>query len=166
MVLACDGIWNFMSSQDVCDFILPRLVEGRERLSQICEEVCVIILKKNTKNNIFVNVFRRVSFRVRQIIFIKQTMLLYFLVSLYSTERDRLIELGNLVLRLFPNSWDWVAELNATPYLATSEEMKIVNIPREKIELTTITFFLSATEYYTKFIYIFFYNFYKFSVIS
>lgn len=39
MVLACDGIWNFMSSQDVCDFILPRLVEGRERLSQICEEM-------------------------------------------------------------------------------------------------------------------------------
>lgn len=41
MVLACDGIWNFMSSQDVCDFILPRLAEGRERLSQICEEVCI-----------------------------------------------------------------------------------------------------------------------------
>ncbi|KAG7307585.1 hypothetical protein JYU34_007807 [Plutella xylostella] len=39
MVLACDGIWNFMSSQDVCDFILPRLEEGRERLSQICEEM-------------------------------------------------------------------------------------------------------------------------------
>lgn len=42
MVLACDGIWNFMSSQDVCDFILPRLTEGREKLSQICEEVCKI----------------------------------------------------------------------------------------------------------------------------
>ncbi|KAJ2952673.1 hypothetical protein O0L34_g7012 [Tuta absoluta] len=39
MVLACDGIWNFMSSQDVCDFILPRLQEGRDRLSQICEEM-------------------------------------------------------------------------------------------------------------------------------
>ncbi|XP_059057041.1 uncharacterized protein LOC131850720 isoform X2 [Achroia grisella] len=39
MVLACDGIWNFMSSQDVCDFIVPRLEEGRERLSQICEEM-------------------------------------------------------------------------------------------------------------------------------
>lgn len=44
MVLACDGIWNFMSSQDVCDFILPRLTEGRERLSQICEEVCIICI--------------------------------------------------------------------------------------------------------------------------
>jgi hypothetical protein len=41
MVLACDGIWNFMSSQDVCDFILPRLTEGRERLSQIWEEVII-----------------------------------------------------------------------------------------------------------------------------
>ncbi|XP_014370238.2 probable protein phosphatase CG10417 isoform X2 [Papilio machaon] len=39
MVLACDGIWNFMSSQDVCDFIIPRLAEGRERLSQICEQM-------------------------------------------------------------------------------------------------------------------------------
>lgn len=44
MVLACDGIWNFMSSQDVCDFILPRLAEGRERLSQICEEVGIILI--------------------------------------------------------------------------------------------------------------------------
>lgn len=42
MVLACDGIWNFMSSQDVCDFILPKLTEGRERLSQICEEVNIV----------------------------------------------------------------------------------------------------------------------------
>lgn len=39
MVLACDGIWNYMSSQDVCDFILPRLAEGRDKLSQICEEM-------------------------------------------------------------------------------------------------------------------------------
>ncbi|GBP24772.1 Probable protein phosphatase CG10417 [Eumeta japonica] len=39
MVLACDGIWNYMSSQDVCDFILPKLTEGRQRLSQICEEM-------------------------------------------------------------------------------------------------------------------------------
>ncbi|XP_028037886.1 probable protein phosphatase 2C 11 [Bombyx mandarina] len=39
MVLACDGIWNYMSSQDVCNFILPRLAEGRDKLSQICEEM-------------------------------------------------------------------------------------------------------------------------------
>lgn len=43
MVLACDGIWNFMSSQNVVDFISKRLEEGREKLSQICEEVCRII---------------------------------------------------------------------------------------------------------------------------
>lgn len=39
MVLACDGIWNFMSSQEVVDFVGPRIKEGRENLSQICEEV-------------------------------------------------------------------------------------------------------------------------------
>lgn len=38
MVLACDGIWNFMSSQEVVDFVRPRIKE-RENLSQICEDV-------------------------------------------------------------------------------------------------------------------------------
>ena len=39
MVLACDGIWNSMSNQEVVDFVKTRLQEGREKLSQICEEV-------------------------------------------------------------------------------------------------------------------------------
>ncbi|GLV32541.1 uncharacterized protein CBL_00749 [Carabus blaptoides fortunei] len=41
MVLACDGIWNFMTSQEVVDFVRPRLQEstGPEKLSQICEEM-------------------------------------------------------------------------------------------------------------------------------
>jgi serine/threonine protein phosphatase PrpC len=39
MVLACDGIWNFMSSQEVVDFVRPRIQEGQTKLSQICEEV-------------------------------------------------------------------------------------------------------------------------------
>lgn len=41
MVLACDGIWNFMSSQEVCDYVSVRLQGARnyERLSQICEEL-------------------------------------------------------------------------------------------------------------------------------
>lgn len=41
MVLACDGIWNFMSSQEVVDFVKPRLNRetGPEKLSQICEEL-------------------------------------------------------------------------------------------------------------------------------
>ncbi len=37
MVIACDGIWNFMSSQDVIDFVRFRL--DKKSLSQICEEV-------------------------------------------------------------------------------------------------------------------------------
>jgi protein phosphatase 1G len=41
MVLACDGIWNFMSSQEVCDYIQERLDanNGYSKLSQICEEL-------------------------------------------------------------------------------------------------------------------------------
>lgn len=39
MVLACDGIWNFMSSKNVVNFVSERLAEGRQKLSQICEEV-------------------------------------------------------------------------------------------------------------------------------
>lgn len=44
IVLACDGIWNFMSSQDVVDFVRPRLNEKREKISTICEEVCKVSL--------------------------------------------------------------------------------------------------------------------------
>jgi serine/threonine protein phosphatase PrpC len=39
MVLACDGIWNSMSSQEVVDFIKPRMTQGVEKLSKICEQV-------------------------------------------------------------------------------------------------------------------------------
>ncbi|XP_034182448.1 protein phosphatase 1G [Osmia lignaria lignaria] len=39
MVLACDGIWNFMSSQDVIQFIRSRLTHNHDKLSQICEEL-------------------------------------------------------------------------------------------------------------------------------
>lgn len=37
LVIACDGIWNFMSSQDVIDFVRLRL--EKKTLGQICEEV-------------------------------------------------------------------------------------------------------------------------------
>lgn len=47
MVLACDGIWNSLSSQEVVDFIRLRIREGREKLSQICEEVRYLCLTKN-----------------------------------------------------------------------------------------------------------------------
>lgn len=44
MVLACDGIWNFMSSQDVVQFVNTRLKQGYEKLSQICEEAREFVL--------------------------------------------------------------------------------------------------------------------------
>lgn len=39
MVLACDGIWNSLSSQQVIDYVRPRLQKGGRSLSAICEEV-------------------------------------------------------------------------------------------------------------------------------
>lgn len=49
MVLACDGIWNFMSSEEVVEFVRKRLAEKREKLSSICEEVCCFsILQANS----------------------------------------------------------------------------------------------------------------------
>ena len=54
MVLACDGIWNSMTSQEVIEFVHERLTKDPEqKLSAICEEVrtffscnliCVLIL--------------------------------------------------------------------------------------------------------------------------
>ncbi len=40
MIIACDGIWNFMSSQDAIDFVRYRL--DKKTLSQICEEVSLL----------------------------------------------------------------------------------------------------------------------------
>jgi len=39
MVLACDGIWNSMTSQQVVDFVAARISHPTKKLSQICEEV-------------------------------------------------------------------------------------------------------------------------------
>lgn len=44
MVLACDGIWNFMSSQNVIDYIRSAFERGYDNVSKICEEVCLIKL--------------------------------------------------------------------------------------------------------------------------
>ena len=41
MVLACDGIWNFMSSKEVVEFVRPRLLAGVDKISKVCEEVSV-----------------------------------------------------------------------------------------------------------------------------
>lgn len=39
MILACDGIWNSLSSQSVVDHIKQKLEKGTERMSEICEFV-------------------------------------------------------------------------------------------------------------------------------
>lgn len=40
MVLACDGIWNSMTSDEVVKFVKAKLIENPEiSLKQICEEV-------------------------------------------------------------------------------------------------------------------------------
>ncbi|CAF0922784.1 unnamed protein product [Adineta ricciae] len=49
MVIACDGIWNFMSSQDVVDFVRTRL--DKKNLSQICEELFTHCLAPNTSGD-------------------------------------------------------------------------------------------------------------------
>uniref|UniRef100_U5EYB3 protein-serine/threonine phosphatase n=1 Tax=Corethrella appendiculata TaxID=1370023 RepID=U5EYB3_9DIPT len=39
MVLACDGIWNYMTSEDVVEFIQKRIQSGITKMSLICEEM-------------------------------------------------------------------------------------------------------------------------------
>ncbi|KAF6207040.1 hypothetical protein GE061_018278 [Apolygus lucorum] len=47
IVLACDGIWNSMSSQEVVDFVRP-LVQKGETLSSICEKLFESCLAPDT----------------------------------------------------------------------------------------------------------------------
>lgn len=49
MVIACDGIWNFMSSQDVVDFVHYRL--EKKSPAQICEELFMHCLAPNTSGD-------------------------------------------------------------------------------------------------------------------
>ncbi|XP_043253841.1 probable protein phosphatase CG10417 [Colletes gigas] len=51
IVLACDGIWNFMSSQDVIEFISDRLTNNYNNLSKICEELFDHCLAPNTRGD-------------------------------------------------------------------------------------------------------------------
>lgn len=39
MVLACDGIWNYMTNDEVVGFVKHRIASGKKTLSEICEEV-------------------------------------------------------------------------------------------------------------------------------
>lgn len=47
IVLACDGIWNSLSSQEVVNFVKPR-IESNKSLSEICEEVYFILFNYST----------------------------------------------------------------------------------------------------------------------
>lgn len=43
IVLACDGVWDVMSNQDICDFIKPRLEKGmdlKEVAADVLEHCC------------------------------------------------------------------------------------------------------------------------------
>jgi len=48
MVLACDGIWNSMTSQEVIDFVRERLTAETEKISSICEQLFDHCLSPNT----------------------------------------------------------------------------------------------------------------------
>ncbi|KAK0416216.1 hypothetical protein QR680_012350 [Steinernema hermaphroditum] len=50
LVVACDGIWNSMSSQQVVDFVKERLESGGE-LKYICEEICRHCLAPTTEGD-------------------------------------------------------------------------------------------------------------------
>lgn len=39
MILACDGIWNSLSSEEVVEFVRTRIQKGEKKMSAICEEV-------------------------------------------------------------------------------------------------------------------------------
>lgn len=51
MVLACDGIWNFMTSDDVVEFVQKRIKDPAKKLSEICEEMFDYCLAPHTKGD-------------------------------------------------------------------------------------------------------------------
>lgn len=54
MVLACDGIWNFMTSEEVVEFVRKRLSGDKKvNLSTICEEVHFVVVRNFEDINVF-----------------------------------------------------------------------------------------------------------------
>lgn len=59
VVLACDGIWNSKTNQQVVDFIRPRLQKagnGPQSLSKICEEVRYSIKSAYPINSMYISI--------------------------------------------------------------------------------------------------------------
>lgn len=55
MIIACDGIWNSFSSEEVVQFIRSRLQKGETKFSAICEEVKFIQKQfQSLKTKIFI----------------------------------------------------------------------------------------------------------------
>uniref|UniRef100_A0A3Q2XCD0 Protein phosphatase 1B n=1 Tax=Hippocampus comes TaxID=109280 RepID=A0A3Q2XCD0_HIPCM len=53
VVLACDGIWDVMSNEELCDFVKSRL-EVSDDLERICNEVVDTCLHKGSRDNMSV----------------------------------------------------------------------------------------------------------------
>lgn len=51
MVMACDGIWNNMTSQEVVDFVKHELDGGNHQLSAICEKLFDVCLAPDTSGD-------------------------------------------------------------------------------------------------------------------
>uniref|UniRef100_A0A182P7P6 protein-serine/threonine phosphatase n=1 Tax=Anopheles epiroticus TaxID=199890 RepID=A0A182P7P6_9DIPT len=51
MVLACDGIWNFMTSEQVVQFVKERIHKPNVKLSKICEELFDHCLAPHTRGD-------------------------------------------------------------------------------------------------------------------
>lgn len=51
MILACDGIWNSMSSDQVVEFVRSRLRPNQKKLSRICNELFDHCLAPNTDSD-------------------------------------------------------------------------------------------------------------------
>lgn len=50
LVLACDGVWDVMSNEEICDFISARL-KLTDNLETVCNEVIDTCLNKGSKDN-------------------------------------------------------------------------------------------------------------------
>lgn len=51
LVLACDGIWDCLSSQQVVD-VIRRLVSQGKQLPEVCEEICELCLAPDTTGGV------------------------------------------------------------------------------------------------------------------